>query len=130
MSLHLLPNGAIARAEPVERNMIGRVEERLERQARNEALMRAVNDQIAELSESATSWAHPEQPFDFQCECGAEGCESRVVMSRAAYERVHGQRDRFAVAPGHQTEELEYVVEETDSYVIVDKKDRYEQFVE
>ena len=71
-----------------------------------------------------------EQPFDFQCECGAEGCESRVVMSRAAYGRVHGQRDRFAVAPGHQTEEIEYVVEETDSYVIVDKKDRYEQFVE
>ena len=34
-----------------------------------------------------------------------------------------------AVAPGDQTEGIEYVVEETDSYVIVDKKDRYEQFV-
>ena len=114
----------------MQRHMIRRVEDRLERQARNEALMRSVNEQIAELSGSAAGWAHPEQPFDFQCECGAEGCESRVVMSRAAYERVHGQRDRFAVAPGHQTEEIEYVVEETDSYVIVDKKDRYEQFVE
>ena len=110
--------------------MIRRVEERLERQARNEALMRSVNEQIAELSGSAAGWADPKQPFDFQCECGAEGCESRVVMTRAAYERVHGQRDRFAVAPGHQRDEIEYVVEETDSYVIVDKKDRYEQFVE
>jgi hypothetical protein len=106
------------------------VEERLGWQARNEALMRSVNEQIAELSEGAVGWAPPEQPFDFQCECGAEGCASRVVMTRGAYERVHGQRDRFAVAPGHQTEGIEYVVEETDSYVIVDKKEGYEQFVE
>ena len=103
--------------------MIRRVEDRLERQARNEALMRSVNEQIAELSGSAAGWAHPEQPFDFQCECGAEGSESRVVMSRAAYERVHGQRDRFAVAPGHQEDAIEYVVEENDSYVIVEAPD-------
>jgi hypothetical protein len=114
----------------LQRHMIRRVEERLERQARNEALMRSVNEQIAELSGSAAGWADPNHLFDFQCECGAEGCESRVVMTRAAYERVHGQRDRFAVAPGHQTEGIEYVVEETDSYVIVYKKDRYEQFVD
>ena len=70
-----------------------RVEERFERQARNEALMRAVNEQIAELSGSASGWADPEHQFDFQCECGrAEGCESRVVMTKAAYERVREQR--------------------------------------
>ena len=113
----------------MQRHMIRRVEERLERQARNEALMRSVNEQIAELSGGAAGWADANHPFDFQCECGAEGCDSRVVMTRAAYERVHGQRDRFAVAPGHQMDEIENVVEEGDSYVIVDKKDRYEQFV-
>jgi hypothetical protein len=107
------------------------VDERFERQARNEALMRAVNEQIAELSEGAGGWADPAHPFEFQCECGqAEGCESRVVMTRAAYERVRAQRDRFAVAPGHQTLAIEYVVEEGDSYVIVDKKDRYEPLVD
>lgn len=107
------------------------MEERFERQARNEALMRAVNEQIAELSESAGGWADPGHRFDFQCECGqAEGCESRVVMTRATYERVRAQRDRFAVAPGHQTPEIEYVVEEGDSYVIVDKRDRYETLVD
>jgi hypothetical protein len=51
-------------------------------------------------------------------------------MTRAVYERVRAQRDRFAVAPGHQTEAIEYVVEEGDSYVIVDKKDRYEPLVD
>ena len=111
--------------------MIRRVEERFERQARNEALMRAVNEQIAGLSESAGSWADSEQRFDFQCECGrSQGCESRVLMTRSAYDRVRGQRDRFAVAPGHQTDELEYVVEVGESYVIVDKRDEYERFAE
>jgi diaminopimelate decarboxylase len=111
--------------------MIARVEERFERQARNEALMRAVNEQIAALGGTAGSWADSEQQFDFQCECGrAEACESRVLMTRSAYERVRRQRDRFAVVPGHQTDELEYVVEEGNGYVIVDKRDEYEQFVE
>jgi hypothetical protein len=107
------------------------VEERFERQARNEALMRSVNEQIAELSESAAGWADPEHLFDFQCECGTtERCASRVLMTRATYERVRGQQDRFAIFPGHQTAEIEYVVEEGDTYMIVDKKDAYEPFVE
>jgi hypothetical protein len=111
--------------------MLHRVEERFERQARNEALMRSVNEQIAELSESAGGWADPGHRFDFQCECGrADGCESRVVMTRSEYERVRAQRDRFAVAPGHQTPEIEVVVEESESYLIVDKKDRYEPLVQ
>ena len=111
--------------------MLGCVEERFERQARNEALMRAVNEQIADLSGSAGGWADPDHPFDFQCECGqVEGCETRVVMTRSAYVRVRAQRDRFAVAPGHQTPEIERVVEEGNSYLIVDKKDRYEPLVE
>lgn len=93
--------------------------------------MRSVNEQIADLSDGAGGWADPAHPFDFQCECGTtEGCASRVVMTRATYERVRGQKDRFAVFPGHQTDEIEAVVEEGDCYVIVDKKDAYEQFVE
>jgi len=93
--------------------------------------MRSVNEQIAELSESAAGWADPEHLFEFQCECGTtEGCASRVLMTRATYERVRGQQDRFAVFPGHQTAEIEYVVEEGDGYLIVDKKDLYERFVE
>ena len=111
--------------------MIRPVEERFERQARNEALMRSVNEQIADLSGNTGGWADPEYPFEFQCECGnPEGCDSRVVMTRAAYERVRSQADRFAVAPGHQTNEIEHVVEEGESYVIVDKRDAFEQFVE
>ena len=46
------------------------MEERFERQARNEALLREVNDQIAALGQGAGGWADPDHRFDFQCECG------------------------------------------------------------
>jgi hypothetical protein len=107
------------------------VEERLERQARNEDMMRSVNDRIAALDESAADWAAPDQQFEFQCECGkTSGCERRVPMTLAEYERVRRQRDRFAVVPGHETDEIEYVVEQGERYVIVDKRDAVEHLVE
>jgi hypothetical protein len=107
------------------------VEERLERQARNEDMMRSVNDRIAALDKSATEWADPDQQFEFQCECGkTSGCEGRVLMTLAEYERVRRQRDRFAVVPGHETDEIESIVEQDERYVIVDKREEVEHLVE
>ena len=107
------------------------MDERLERQARNEALMRSVNEQIATIDKQA-DWAVPDHEFEFQCECGrASGCDGRVRMSLEEYERVRRQRDRFAVVPGHVTDEIEHVVElEGDRYAIVDKRDEVEELVE
>jgi hypothetical protein len=48
----------------------------------------------------------------------------------AEYERVRGQRDRFAVVPGHERDEIEHVVEQSDRYAIVDKRDEVEPLVE
>jgi hypothetical protein len=111
--------------------MIDRVEERLERQARNEALLRTVNEQIAALDQGAGGWADQEHRFDFQCECGRlEGCGGHVLMTLPEYERVRSQRDRFTLVPGHQSDDIEYVVEETERYVIVDKRDAVEPLVE
>ena len=107
------------------------VEERFERQARNESLLRSVNEQIAALSHGAAGWADPAHQFSFTCECGKlEGCGGRVLMTVAEYELVHSQRDRFAVLPGHQTEEIEYVVKQDERSVVVDKRDVYEHDVE
>ena len=102
------------------------VEERLERQARNEGLIRTVNERIAALDEGA-EWAGPEQQFQFQCECGkTDGCDERVLMTLPEYERVRSQRDRFAVVPGHENDEIEDVVEHVDRFLIVDKRDAVE----
>jgi hypothetical protein len=107
------------------------MDERLERQARNEALLREVNDQIAALGQGAGSWADSGHHFDFRCECGSiERCNGRVVMTMSEYERVRDQRDRFALVPGHQTDAVEVVVEANERYVIVDKRDAYEALVE
>jgi hypothetical protein len=107
------------------------VDERLERQARNEALMRTVNDRIAALDERAAGWSAPGHLFDFQCECGkATGCEGPVLMTLAEYERVRRQRDRFAVLPGHENEQIEHIVERDERFVIVDKRDEFERLVE
>jgi hypothetical protein len=51
-------------------------------------------------------------------------------MTPDEYERVRSQRDRFAVVPGHENSEIEHVVERDDRYVVVDKLDEAERFVE
>ena len=107
------------------------VEARYELQARNEALMRTVNDRIKALDEEAGPWPDREELFGFHCECGnTDSCNERVHMSLAEYERVRSQRDRFAVVPGHQADEIEQVVEQNDRFLIVDKRDAVEHLVE
>lgn len=103
------------------------MDERLQRQAKNEELLRQVNEQIAALGQAAGGWADAEHQFDFQCECGRlESCDGRVVMTIEEYARVHGQHDRFVLLPGHETPAIEDIVETDERYVIVDKHDPYE----
>ena len=107
------------------------MEERFERQARNEGLMRTVNERIAAIDERAVGWSDPSHVFDFQCECGKiSGCSERVLMTLSEYDRVRAQRDRFAVVPGHESEEIEHVVERDARFVIVDKRDEFEHLVQ
>src|SRR5215208_3858935 len=81
------------------------VQPRLERQARNEALVREVNERIDDLDREAEECgATPEGlTYGFHCECGREGgCEKVVWMTLAEYEVVRQQDDRFTLAPGHE----------------------------
>ena len=83
--------------------------------------------QKAGLSEDTT--------FEFMCECGRAngtdvGCEEHVEMTLAEYEDIRSQDDRFALVPGHETQELEEVVHRTERYVVVDKKPEAEPLVE
>jgi len=110
------------------------MESRLDRQARNEALIREVNERIERVAEEARPGAELER-FEFLCECGAGGdddiaCEGRIEMTIAEYEEIRGQDDRFALVPGHESEELEDVVRRTNRFVVVDKKPAAEPFVD
>lgn len=104
-------------------------EDRLARQASNEALFREVNERIAELGNRAQAWSPG--GTDFLCECGEEGgCGQRVRVPIDVYERVRSQDDRFIVRPGHESPEIERAVEWTDDYVVVDKVPAVEPYVE
>jgi hypothetical protein len=109
---------------------------RHERQARNEALLRQVNEQIERLDQATQEAGLSEDvTFEFLCECGQVkgddvSCEEHVEMTLAEYEEVRSQDDRFALVPGHETPELEEVVRRTEKFVIVDKRPEAEQFVE
>jgi hypothetical protein len=104
-----------------ETRLVSGLADRFERQARNEALFREVNERIAELGER-TYHVAPEEALEFLCECGTEGgCGERVSVPLRTYESVRAQDDRFVVKPGHETPDLEHAVDWTDDYVIVDK---------
>jgi hypothetical protein len=92
------------------------VEKRLERITRNEALFRSVNERIEEFSRGVG-----DDRVEFLCECGRDGCETRIWLTPKEYEAAHGQDDRFVLAPGHEAEEIERVVERHESYWVVDK---------
>jgi hypothetical protein len=108
----------------------------LERQSRNEALLREVNERIAEIDKAAeeSSFEPGETLFEFLCECGASvgeagACEQRIFMTINEYDQVRTQDDRFAVYPGHETGALEWVAARTQRFVIVDKRREAEPFV-
>ena len=108
------------------------MQERLERQARNEALIREVNERINALDRDAAGSGALEggETFRFHCECGREGgCPEPVWMTLEEYEVVRQQADRFALVPGHESEGLEDVVDGNERFVIVDKVDQAEPFV-
>jgi len=107
---------------------------RLEQKARNEALVREVNERIEEVDKDADErgWAPQGGRFDFLCECGGDAgeCGAQIQMTIAEYEQVRSQSDRFAVHPGHEDANLEHVVERHERYVLVDKQGPAERLVE
>jgi len=104
---------------------------RLDRQARNEALVREVNERIDALDRQATQSGTPAfTVFGFHCECGSDGgCNATVEMTLDEYDSVRAQDDRFVLVPGHETPRLERVVERTRRYVVVDKIPQVEPLV-
>jgi hypothetical protein len=100
-----------------------------ERIARNEARLRAVNEEIEQISvQELETGKHG--TIEVLCECGQDGCHERIQLSIAEYEAAHDEEDRFVVVPGHEDAEIERVAERTDRYLIVDKFGEAEDIVE
>jgi hypothetical protein len=89
-----------------------------QRAARNEALFREVNENIARLEERhGTATSEPA----FLCECANADCTDHVSVDAEVYTRVREQPRLFIVIPGHEDPQLERVVEAHREYLIVEK---------
>jgi hypothetical protein len=82
--------------------------------ARNQSLLRDVNERINELVGEA--W-NPE----FLCECADTSCLETLELSLGEYEAIRSSPVRFPIKPGHEVPEFERVVEEHGGYVVVEK---------
>jgi hypothetical protein len=95
------------------------VDERLERIAKNETVYRAANREIESAEREVGGGTY--KLIEVLCECGRQGCRGVITLTAADYEAVHSQDDRFIVLRGHESAEIERVVEERADYLVVDK---------
>jgi hypothetical protein len=104
------------------------VDERLERIAKNEAVFRATNRELQAAQQEVDGGA--DQPLEVLCECGRQGCSGVITLTIVEFERVHSEDDRFVVLRGHESPEIERVVEERGDYLVVDKFGEAEDIAE
>jgi hypothetical protein len=90
-----------------------------ERAGRNEALFRAVNDNIAGSEEQMDSVS---DSFSVFCECAKADCTMHVEVTLTEYVRVRRNPHRFIVAPGHEQPDIERVVERHPNFRVVEKR--------
>ena len=89
-----------------------------QRIAANEARFREVNEAIAR-----GQWPGDADAVGFRCECALLGCNRLVELTADEYEQVRARARYFVLAPGHQRDEIEKVVETQPGYVVVEKTD-------
>jgi hypothetical protein len=82
--------------------------------AKNQSLMREVNERIEKLAPSAMY-------IEFTCECLQISCTAPVFLSVDEYEEVRSVATCFVVLPAHVDEEVERIVTRRERYWVVEK---------
>ena len=93
-------------------------DENARRKALNEALARAVNEQVNDV---AATWYESGEGIEFRCECAGATCMGSVALTHDEYERVRTESPRFVVLPGHDDPAIERVVDSVGEAVVVEK---------
>ena len=97
------------------------MDERARRIGDNEALFRAVNEQVEELQRGMA--AVSDDRMHIVCECGNLDCVERIVVPLGRYEEIRSDSTLFFIVPGHDKPDVEDVVEDEDAFQVVRKKD-------
>lgn len=97
----------------------------------NEVVFRQRNEMVAEGFKQMHELAQQtneeglmigvETPLHFYCECSDENCRERIRMTPQQYESAHEHRRRFVLLHGHETGEIERIVERKPVWNIVEK---------
>jgi hypothetical protein len=85
--------------------------------AKNEAIIREINEGIEEAKASRT----PEGDAPVMCECGNLDCELLITITVSEYEDVRQNPLRFIVVKDHVIPDVERVVAETERFTVVEK---------
>jgi hypothetical protein len=93
--------------------------EREVRIAKNEAIVREINEGIEEAMASVS----PEGHVRMVCECGKPDCELLIAISVSEYEDARRDARRFVVVKDHVIPDVERVVSETERYAVVEKRE-------
>ena len=106
------------------------MDDRERRLAQNEALFREVNERVSEVNAHWTDSGVGAPTFDVICECARESCAETFSVTRPGYEAVRADPARFLVLPGHELTEVERVVEDHETYIVVEKTGESKPYVE
>lgn len=94
--------------------------DRLRRKVVVEVESRAANAKVEEIVNEAG--ADPERDAaPFFCECSDPGCRARIRITPELWDAIHAIRSDFVVAPGHQSLDVERVVDSFPGYLVVRK---------
>jgi hypothetical protein len=93
-------------------------DERLRRVGENEALYRQVNEQARRITQGMATVLGA---FNVLCECGTVGCMEQISVTPDVYESARSRSHRFIVLPGHEIDETEAVVEDHETFHVVEK---------
>lgn len=89
------------------------------RLAENEVIFRQINKDVDDFLHDIG--VQHVLPALFYCECSDIHCTQRIELPAAEYEKIHKGSRNFIVVTGHESPEIEKVVERRDGYCIVEK---------
>ena len=102
-------------------------EERERKAAQNSLLFRSVNEQIVGLTGSLRTDL---SDINLVCECWSPSCTGTIRCRFEEFEVVHRTGNMFLVLPGHEDLLVEDVVDASDGYTVVRKRDLADRVVE
>jgi hypothetical protein len=100
---------------------------RADRIARNESAFRALNESL----QASVHGGRPENHLaGFVCECGDPDCDDTVRLDVPTYESVRRDARCFVILPGHESADVEDVVDGGAGYAVVRKRTEAAEIVE